>query len=646
VAAAVFGAVAFWVSGHGAPAKRASNSARTLLGGSRRTNYRPYCTREGDLWSMVQDQPDRVGRRLAAIVAADVAGYSRLMGIDEVGTARTLREHRAVTDALVGKHGGRIVKTTGDGLLLEFPSVVDAVECAVAVQAVMAERNEGVPQDGRMLLRIGINLGDILIEGEDILGDGVNVAARLEGIAEPGGICISASACDQVRGKVTVDFVDLGEQRLKNIARPVRAYAVVRDGLRAKARDGGTMPSPTSAPRLSIVVLPFANIGGGPQQEYFADGVTESLTTDLSRIGGSFVIARNTAFTFKSKAVDAKQIGRELNVRYVLEGSVQRGGNRLRVNVQLIDAATGNHIWAERFDKQVADLFEMQDEIVSRLANTLNAELIDAEARRAERSTHPDAMDLYFQGRAFLNKGMNPETDGRARAFFGRALLLDPSNIEALVGIADVDYRSASNNFSDDRTAHLRAAETAATKALSLAPNHARAHGTLGYIYTNTNRVAQGVAECERALALDRNHARAHAIIGMAKYFIGRGVETEAHINEALRLSPRDTQAHSWIMYPGIAKLWQGADAEAVAWLRRSIEANRTSSTSHFYLAAALAYLGELDEAHAAVEACLALNPSFTIRRFRASEHCSHPAFLAGRERTYEGLRIAGIPEG
>ena len=253
-----------------------------------------------------QEQPARVGRRLAAIVAADVAGYSRLMGLDEVGTARTLREHRKVTDALVAKHGGRLVKTTGDGVLLEFPSVVDAVECAVAVQAVMAQRNEGVPVDRRMLFRIGINLGDILIEGDDILGDGVNIAARLEGIAEPGGICISSSAYDQVRGKVAVEFIDLGEQSLKNIARPCGPTPWPRMSLaRAKLQDG--RPSTISAPRLSIVVLPFANIGGDPEQEYFVDGVTESLTTDLSRISGSFVIARNTAFTFKGKAVDVKQ---------------------------------------------------------------------------------------------------------------------------------------------------------------------------------------------------------------------------------------------------------------------------------------------------------------------------------------------------
>ena len=591
---------------------------------------------------MEQEQPARVGRRLAAIVAADVAGYSRLMGLDEAGTARTLREHRTVIDGLVAKHSGRIVKTTGDGVLLEFPSVVDAVECAVAVQAVMAHRNEAVAADRQMLFRIGINLGDILIEGDDILGDGVNIAARLEGIAEPGGICISSSAYDQVRGKVPVEFADLGEQTLKNISRPIRAYAI---GLSANAYQAAPLLS--SAPRLSIVVLPFANIGGDPEQDYFVDGVTESLTTDLSRISGAFVIARNTAFTFKGTAVDIKKLGRELNVRYVLEGSVQRSGNRLRVNVQLIDADTGNHLWAERFDKPVADLFDMQDEIVSRLANTLNAELIAAEARRAERSPHPDAMDLYFEGWAWLNRGAaTPENIAQARRFFERALLLDPCCVEALVGAALVDVQTVQHLFIDDRTARLAAAETAALKALSLAPNHAEANRILGLVQIFTNRVAQSIAQCERALALDRNLAGAHAIIGAAKYIIGRGVETEAHITEALRLSPRDVSVHLWMMYAGIAKLWQGADAEALAWLRRCIETNRTNALGHFYLAAALAQLGELNEARAIAQAGLALLPGFTISRYRASAHNDHPAYLAGRERTYEGLRMAGVPEG
>jgi TolB-like protein/class 3 adenylate cyclase len=595
---------------------------------------------------MVQEQPGRVERRLSAILAADVAGYSRLMGLDEVGTARVLREHRAVSDALVAKHGGRIVKTTGDGVLIEFPSVVDAVECAVAVQAMMAGRNDGVPEDRRMLYRIGINLGDILIEGDDILGDGVNIAARLEGIAEPGGICISSSTYDHVRGKVAVEFADLGEQSLKNIARPVRAYAVVRDGLGVGTKAGSATPSPLSAPRLSIVVLPLANIGGDPEQDYFVDGVTESLTTDLSRIAGSFVIARNTAFTFKGKAIDVKRLGRELNVNYVLEGSVQRGSNRFRVNVQLIDTKTGKHLWAERFDKPVADLFDMQDEIVSRLANTLNAELMAAEARRAEGSLHPDAMDSYFQGMAWANKGVTIEHTTRARGFFERALKLDPENLEALVGIALVDATIGATYTSDDRPARLAAAEPAVVKALSMAPQHALAHAVLGNIQIITYRAAQGIDECERALALDPNLATAHAWIGLGKTYLGRPAETEGHVRAALRLSPRDTFALRWMLFVGFAKLLLGADEEAATWLGRGIETNRNYPLVHFLLASALALLGRLDQAKAAVRGGLALDPYFTIRRYRTNLSSDDPKYLAGRERIYEGLRIAGVPEG
>src|SRR3984957_15981809 len=487
---------------------------------------------------MVADQPGRVERRLSAIMAADVAGYSRLMGLDEAGTARMLREHRVVADAVVSKHGGRIVKTTGDCILLEFPSVVDAVECAVAVQAAMAERNNGIPEDRRMLFRIGINLGDILIQGDDILGDGVNIAARLEGIAKAGGLCISSSPYEQVRGKGACEFTGLGEQNLKNIARPVRAYAVVPDGL-GPGTQGGAIPSPLSAPRLSIVVLPFANIGGDPEQEHFVDGVTESLTTDLSRMIGSFVIGRNTAFTYKGKHVDLKRVGQELGVRYVLEGSVQRSGNRMRVNVQLIDSETGNPLWAERFDKPVADLFDMQDEVVARLANQLGTELVTAEARRADRAPHPNSMDLYFQGMASANRGFTPENLSQARSLFERALSLDHGNIEALVGTAYADVMRSIDFQTDDKPVRLAAAEATLTKILSMIPNHAMAHCLFGVVQLFSNRAIQGIAECEQALELDRNLAQAHGWIGLGKCFSGRAEETEAHVLKALRLSPQ-----------------------------------------------------------------------------------------------------------
>jgi TolB-like protein/class 3 adenylate cyclase len=596
---------------------------------------------------MVVERQNRVDRRLAAILAADVTGYSRLMGLDEVGTAQVLREHRVAVDALVAKHGGRIVKTTGDGVLIEFHSVVDAVECALTIQAVMAERNEGVPPDRRMLFRVGVNLGDVLVEGDDILGDGVNVAARLEGIAEPGGICISSSAYDQVRGKVAATFTDLGERSLKNIDRPVRAYTVVQDGTGRKAETAGAAASPTSvSPRLSIVVLPFANIGGDPEQEYFVDGVTESLTTDLSRITGSFVIARNTAFTYKGKPIDVKQIGRELNVRYVLEGSVQRGGNRMRVNVQLVDAESATHLWAERFDRPMADLLDMQDEVVAQLANVLSAQLTAVEARRAEQSLHPDSMDLYFQGLAWFYKGPTSENLARARGFFERALALDPGNVDALVWIATADIVSGPALFSVDRAARLAAAEAAASKALSLAPDHAAAHWSMGAVKNFTNHTSEAIAEFERALVLDRNNAVAHGHIGLAKIFFGRAEETEAHIQEALRLSPRDPLAYTWAVFAGMAKLHLGKDEEAAAWLRRSIEFNRNYSTAHFYLAASLAQRGKLDDARAVAAVGFTLDPTFTIRRFRDSGSSDNPVYLAGRERAIEGLGKAGIPEG
>jgi TolB-like protein/Flp pilus assembly protein TadD len=546
----------------------------------------------------------------------------------------------------IAEHGGRIVKNTGDGFLAEFPSAVEAVRAAMQFQTRVHELTVGDAEDRRILFRVGINIGDVIVEPHDIFGDGVNIAARLESIAEPGGLCISSSAYDQIRGKVGFEFADLGEQNLKNIARPVRAYAVVWDGVGPATKSGSIAPNQSSAPRLSIVVLPFANIGGDPEQDYFADGVTESLTTDLSRINGAFVIGRHTAFTYKGKAVDLKQIGRELNVRYVLEGSVQRGGNRLRVNVQLIDAETANHLWAERFDKPVADLLDMQDEVVSRLANTLNAQFIAVEAHRAQSSLRPDAMDLNFQGKACFSKGMTPENLTKSRGFFERALALDPGNIEALVGVARVDVSTAVSFGTNDRAASFTKAEKVLTEVLSLAPQHALAHAILGLVQITTNRAAEGIAECEQALTLDRSLAHAHALIGVGKNFLGRGAETEAHVREALRLSPRDTHAHLWMMFVGAAHLRLGADAEALAWFRRSLETNRNHPLTHFQHAAVLALLGHLDEARAATQAGLALDPNFTLGRLRDNLLTDNPTYRAQGRRIYRAMRMAGVPEG
>jgi TolB-like protein/class 3 adenylate cyclase/Flp pilus assembly protein TadD len=587
-------------------------------------------------------------RRLAAILAADVVGYSRLMGEDEAGTARAVREHREAARPIVAGLGGRIVKTTGDGLLLEFLSVVAAVECAVAIQKLMAERNAGVPEGKRIVYRIGVNLGDVLVEGDDILGDGVNIAARLEGLCEPGGVLISGAAYDHVRSRIDADFVDLGEKDLKNIVRPVRVYAVATGSERRTApASSASEPNRQGPPRLSLVVLPFANIGGDTEQEHFVDGVTESLTTDLSRIRGAVVIARNTAFAYKGKPVDVKTIGRELNVRYVLEGSVQRGGNRMRVNVQLIDAETGNHLWAERFDKPLADLFDMQDEIVARLAGALNSQLVVAEARRAEQAPNPNSMDLYFQGLAWFNKGRTPDNVAQARGFFDRARAADPDNVDALIGSARTDVVAGVLLLVTDPMADFAAAEAKVTKALSSVPDHARGHLILGIVYIYTKRAAEGISKCEHALALDRNLAEAHSVIGLGKIFVGRAEETEAHTAEALRLSPRDTLAYLWMTNVGIAKNRLGSWEQAVAWLRRAIEANRSYPISHFGLGAALAQLGRLDEAHSAVKAGLALNPAFSISRARAlwTAQSGDPTYLAQLEPILEGLRKAEVPE-
>jgi TolB-like protein/class 3 adenylate cyclase/Tfp pilus assembly protein PilF len=588
-------------------------------------------------------------RKLAAILAADVVGYSRLAGADEDRTLARLRALRSdLVDPTIAVHHGRVVKRTGDGALVEFRSVVDAVRCAIEVQNGMIERNAGVPPDRRIEFRIGIHLGDVVEEGDgDLMGDGVNISARLESIAEPNGICLSSAAYEQVRDKLKEKFVDLGDKELKNIARPVRAYALGREGLVPKTEPTPATPSPSMLPRLSIVVLPFGNLGGDPEQEYFVDGVTESLTTDLSRIGGSFVIGRNTAFTYKGKHVDLKQIGRELGVRYVLEGTVQRSGNRMRVNAQLIDAESGAHLWAERFDKPVADLFDMQDEIVARLASQLGTELIDAEARRAERTPHPDSMDIYFQGMAWMNRGTSPENMTQARGFFERASALDPANIEALVGTAMIDTMLGSSLMTDDRTARLAAAETTLTRVLSMMPNHAMAHCRFGIVQIFSNRVIQGIAECEQALELDRNLAQAHAWIGLGKCFSGRAEETESHVMQAFRLSPRDSQTYIWMAHLGVAKSYLGHDDAAVASFRRSIETNRNAPPFvHFYLAAALAHLGRHDEAQAAVQAGLALVPAFTLARVRAGAATDNPTYLSQRERLYEGMRMAGVPEG
>jgi len=460
-----------------------------------------------------------------------------------------------------------------------------------------------------------------------------DLSPRLEAVGAPDGTCRASATSEQVDEKPVT-----ASNRLARVSPSERSdmpgalvSSVLQPGL--------------SSPRLSLVVLPFANVGGDHEQEYFADGITESLTVDLSRISGGFVIARNTAFAYKNKAIDLRQIGRDLNVQYGLEGSVQRGGNRLRLNVQLIDCDTGAHLWAERFDKELADLFEMQDDIVARLAGQLGAQLVEAEARRAEGSPDPDSMDLYFRARALINRGSTAEYLKPAEAFLKRALQLDPNNVDALAAKGWVDMDLGAGFMTDDHAARLASAEATAIKALSLAPNHAWAHLVLGSFYNTVNRGTEAIAEFEHALMLDRNLAYAHALIGMAKTALGRAKEAEGHYCEALRLSPRDVAAHHWMSSAGTSKLHLARDEEAAAWFRRAIEANRNFAFTHLSLAAALAHLGSTDAARAAGRSGLSLEPGFTIGRFRAGARSDNPVYLHGRERIYEGMRRAGIPE-
>jgi TolB-like protein/class 3 adenylate cyclase/Flp pilus assembly protein TadD len=628
-------------------------------------------------------------RKIAAILVADIVGYSRLAGADEDRILARLRALRSdLIDPTIALYHGRVVKRTGDGILIEFRSVVDAVRCAIEIQNGLIERNAGVPPERRIEFRVGIHLGDVVEESDgDLMGDGVNIAARLEGVAPPGAICLSGAAYEQVRDKFKEEFVDLGEKELKNIGRPVRVF-LLQAGLSAEVKPatgsapkkrpiltplaagivalllvaaaGGwyafvasrppavaiSPPAPAEPKHLSMVVLQFTNLSGDPGQDYFADGITENLTTDLSRLSGSFVIARNTAFTFKGKSVDAKEIGKELGVRYVLEGSVQRDQNQVRVNAQLVDAESGGHLWAERFDKPLSNLFSMQDDIVASLASRLGVELLSSEARRAERTPNPDSMDLYFQGMEWFNKGHNPADVERARGFFERALALDPDNLDAVVGMACADAQAATGYYVDDKAERLATVETNLNRVLSHSPNNAQAHYCLGRMLVQTKRGAQGIAECERALALNLNLASAHAVIGVAKVFNGHPEETESHEREALCVSPHDSEAGIWVAYMALAKLYLGAYEEALGLYGRAKELNPNYPTGRFNMAAVLVELGRLDEAQAEVQAGLALNPGFSIRRYRAGAQSDNPVFLKGRERIIENMRKAGVPEG
>ena len=633
------------------------------------------------------DEEPSMQRRLAAILAADIAGYSRLMHEDEPATVRDLKAHQNVILPLIGQHGGRIIDTAGDGIMAEFPSVVGATECAVGIQTVMAERNQRVPESRRMRFRIGINLGDVIHDETRIYGDGINIAARLEALAQPGGVLVSNTVYDQVRGKLPFTFEDVGERQVKNIEQPVRMYQLHIPGASSKAgtrlvrRPALTdrrrwivwglvaslvlvgaagawwmgsrfFPSQradsTGAPRLSIVVLPFGNLSGDPSQDYFADGITEDLTSDLSRIAGSFVISRNTAFTFKGKAMDARQIGRELGVRYVLEGSVRRMGGTVRVNAQLIDAGTGAHLWAEQMDVDQGTLATLQDNfgIANRLARTLSVELVNVEGRRAPR-TDPDAVDLTMRGWSALNGGPNKEDVERSVALFEDALRIDPDNSQARVGLAQALTMIYRNRWDPEPAKVLARADEAATRAIAAAPNYAHAHYVKAEVLGLSNRFDAALATYDRAIALDRNHAAAY--VGRARNLnvIGRAAEALAPVERAIRLSPRDPELYVWYFVLCHANTHLARDAQAIDWCLKSIATGKTYYFAYVDLASAYAWRGQQAEAAAAVAELLKLRPGFTVQTLvqEGLGTSANPAFRKEFQRIVEGARKAGLPE-
>jgi TolB-like protein/class 3 adenylate cyclase len=596
-------------------------------------------------------------RRLAAILAADVAGYSRLIGADEEGTHERLKAHlREFVEPKIGQHSGRIVKNTADGLLAEFASVVDAVRCAVEWQRAMVDREPGTPGDRRIRFRIGINLGDVIAENGDIFGDGVNVAARLEALAEPGGLCISRVVRDQVRDKLPYAFEDLGEQSVKNIARPVRVYAMRLNAVADLPAPSVPLAPPISqsavAPRLSIVVLPFANLGNDPEQGYFADGITEDLTTDLSRIADMLVISRNTAFTFQGKRVNTKQIGRELSVRYVLEGSVRRLGNRIRVTAQLIDAETDAHLWAERFDGDTSDLFALQDELTSRIANTLGVELIAAEAARPTKNA--DAFDCILRGRATVAKPPTRDHYADAISWFERALALDPQSAEAQSLLANALAGRVLDQMTDTAVVDIARALDLVGQALAASPRSPVARYAKANILRQMRRCEEAISEYQTVIELDRNEPGAYANLGWCRLLTSAIEEAIPALEQALRLSPRDSRAGNWRARIGLVHLLQSRIPEALLWAERAGSTSPALPYVHALLTSAYGQTGGTERA--AVELAEAQRLSAAGRY--SSIACLRAAGLDGSgfwgtpktrdlfEATYfAGLRKAGMPE-
>jgi adenylate cyclase len=632
-------------------------------------------------------------RRMAAILAADVVGFSRMMEVNEAGTLSGLRAcRRELINPAVQGYGGRVVKETGDGVLAEFPSVVNAVWAAIRIQLGSAKLCASPP----ITLRVGINLGDVIVEKGDLFGDGVNVAARLEAMAEPGGICISGAVFEQIHGKVPHEFTPLGEQRLKNIRRAVEVYALNPDMIASggeppplnkpvfgkvgqrialvglvvatlvavaavifvsrPAHDpsiGGIQTNPAAIaensnaqrPPFSIVVLPFTNLSGDPSQEDFVDGLTEDLTTDLSRIAGSLVIARNTAFMYKGKPVDVKAIGRELSVRYVLEGSARRTGDMVRVNAQLIDTQSGLHLWAERFDENVRGLFELGDRISSRIARSLDLQLVEAESRRTIKDADPEAADLAMRGWAMLNRPRSPANTLGSADLFQQALQLDPDNMRAGLGLARASYFITTQRLVDNPALLLDRAETLARRAVALEPSSGLAHNVLSDVLVGKKRLEEAVAEMRKAVELNRNDAGAWGSIGYQLMLLGRFEEAFEPLQHAIQISPRDPSLWVWRMWTGLRAVALGDLEEGLRWVRSAAQTNSQVYPLYLYYTGVAGLAGTQEEARAALDVMRRLRPEVNLARVRAETPSDNPRYLELRDRIIDGLKRAGLPE-
>ncbi len=585
---------------------------------------------------------ERVQRRLAAILAADVAGYSRLMGADEEGTLSALTAHRTeLIEPCVAEHRGRVVKTTGDGLLVEFPSVVDAVRCAVAFQDGMRARNADTPEDRRIVFRIGVNLGDVIIQDGDIYGDGVNVAARLEGLAEPGSVCVSGSVHEQVVNKIEVRFDDLGPRRVKNIGEPVRAFRIRSDESAAAG------PDPAGAPPLpdkpSIAVLPFENMSADPEQEYFSDGITEDIITELSKISGLFVIARHSAFTYKGQSITLKQVGRELGVRCVLEGSVRKAGNRLRITAQLIDAMTDHHLWAERYDRDIEDIFAVQDEVARCVADALAVTLKPGESEQLAHAPTESisAYDHYLRART----RPWPPTESNiasARAAYASMIDHEPDFVGGYAGKSISHSMAVLFGHSKDIDFDATAAMDLGRQAIELDPEFARSHSALGLAHSASGQHAEAVAAARRAVELQPGDADSHAWLARCQMWAGESEEACDAAEMALRLDPQYVEG-PYLNLLGRVLYISGRDQEALdAYQRNDDRGGPQGPTRHLIWAAAYGQLGLIEKARPHVTELMRLLPNKSVEEI-AKFH-GMPSDREAR-RLAEGLRKAGLPE-